>query len=89
MLFYPYQSTSPKHTSGFGDLVPGKSLMHRSTEKLALCSVYLLLGMALIAMCFKLMQDDIVQLTVRFGHKIGLLFWESDSEDDDTVISDY
>lgn len=41
---------------GFGDLVPSGSMDQKSQEKLTFCSVYLLVGMALIAMCFKLMQ---------------------------------
>jgi len=35
-------------TIGFGDMVPGKSLDSDSQEKLIICSLYLLFGMALI-----------------------------------------
>uniref|UniRef100_A0A182WAU0 Potassium channel domain-containing protein n=1 Tax=Anopheles minimus TaxID=112268 RepID=A0A182WAU0_9DIPT len=45
---------------GFGDIVPGASLQTKGDTKMEisfiLCAVYLLLGMALIAMCFNLMQ---------------------------------
>ena len=53
-------------TIGFGDLVPGDKIYRRGDgtdlvdEVLELsfifCSMYLMLGMALIAMCFNLMQ---------------------------------
>lgn len=59
-----------------------------SQEKLIVCAFYLLFGMALIAMCFKvgmspilfshqhffqLMQDDVVQKARWLGQKIGIL----------------
>ncbi|CAD6199832.1 unnamed protein product, partial [Caenorhabditis auriculariae] len=56
-------------TIGFGDLVPGQSLDEGSQEKLVVCALYLLFGMALIAMCFKLMQDDVVQKARWLGQK--------------------
>lgn len=46
-------------TIGFGDFVPGKNTL--TTEKrgmAALCTLYLLVGMVIMAMCFKLMQDE-------------------------------
>lgn len=62
-------------TIGFGDIVPGQSLGEGSQEKLIVCALYLLFGMALIAMCFKLMQDDVVRKAQWLGHKIGILGW--------------
>jgi len=71
-------------TIGFGDMVPGRSLDSGSQEKLIICSLYLLFGMALIAMCFKLMQDDVVQKTRWLGQKIGILVkTESSDEESD------
>ncbi|VDO37007.1 unnamed protein product [Onchocerca flexuosa] len=80
-------------TIGFGDIVPGQSLGEGSQEKLIVCALYLLFGMALIAMCFKLMQDDVVRKARWLGQKIGILAQESlsDSEfemDDDNLIED-
>ncbi|XP_037955113.1 potassium channel subfamily K member 15 [Teleopsis dalmanni] len=53
---------------GFGDLVPGDRVITADKDKVELsfilCAVYLLLGMALIAMCFNLMQEQVVH-TVR------------------------
>uniref|UniRef100_A0A915I4A8 Potassium channel domain-containing protein n=1 Tax=Romanomermis culicivorax TaxID=13658 RepID=A0A915I4A8_ROMCU len=76
-------------TIGFGDMVPGKSLDSDSQEKLIICSLYLLFGMALIAMCFKLMQDDVVQKTRWLGQKIGILVKEEESSDEDESEEEY
>lgn len=49
-------------TIGFGDIVPNNE--HDTSFKGELnfifCSMYLMLGMALIAMCFNLMQEEVV-----------------------------
>ncbi|KFB44015.1 AGAP004718-PA-like protein [Anopheles sinensis] len=50
---------------GFGDIVPGLSLQSKQSDtkmeiSFILCAVYLLLGMALIAMCFNLMQEQVI-----------------------------
>lgn len=56
-------------TIGFGDFVPGSNITGPGTGSgpiqgvelsFILCSMYLMLGMALIAMCFNLMQQDVV-----------------------------
>uniref|UniRef100_A0A915C242 Potassium channel domain-containing protein n=1 Tax=Parascaris univalens TaxID=6257 RepID=A0A915C242_PARUN len=70
-----YYSFITLSTIGFGDIVPGQSLGEGSQEKLIVCALYLLFGMALIAMCFKLMQDDVVQKARWLGQKIGILGW--------------
>ena len=48
-------------TIGFGDLVPGDKIYSNTSMldvqmSFIFCAVYLMLGMALIAMCFNLMQ---------------------------------
>lgn len=56
-------------TIGFGDLVPGNSIRgdgSQAQEKLVICSVYLLFGMALIAMCFNLAQEEVVNKVARY-----------------------
>ncbi|KJH49843.1 hypothetical protein DICVIV_04027 [Dictyocaulus viviparus] len=86
------KSTFYFSTIGFGDIVPGQALDEGSQEKLIVCALYLLFGMALIAMCFKLMQDDVVQKARWLGQKIGILVHEdfSDSESDleDDIIEE-
>ncbi len=37
------------------------------------CTVYILLGMAVIAMCFNLMQEKVVQNITSFGKKLGII----------------
>lgn len=52
-------------TIGFGDLVPGDKIYSSSEGfdielSFIFCSMYLMLGMALIAMCFNLMQEEVI-----------------------------
>ena len=75
-------------TVGFGDFVPGQTIYNQRIvdkqrgvkpkdyqvdTKLILCAVYLLAGMALIAMCVNLMQEEVFMKVKRFGRKLGLL----------------
>ena len=55
-------------TIGFGDFVPGNSYIYKVADnmsekeaqaKLVLATIYLLLGMGIIAMCVNLMQEKI------------------------------
>lgn len=65
-------------TIGFGDYVPGTSLgAWNSQEKLVLCALYLLVGLALIAMCFDLMQEQARNSFKKLGQKLGLIDKES------------
>ncbi|XP_014479174.1 PREDICTED: two pore potassium channel protein sup-9 isoform X7 [Dinoponera quadriceps] len=49
-------------TIGFGDFVPGDEIYAGQGLDLSFifCSMYLMLGMALIAMCFNLMQEEVI-----------------------------
>lgn len=53
-------------TIGFGDFVPGDKIYGQDKIgeilelKFVFCSLYLMLGMALIAMCFNLMQEEVI-----------------------------
>lgn len=62
-------------TVGFGDLYPGQhaSQISAQAEEIALCvcSVYILIGMAVIAMCFNLVQDEIIVLVRKFNRACG------------------
>ncbi len=61
-------------TIGFGDYVPGTAMdSWGSQEKLVLCCVYLLLGLALIAMCFDLMQEEARNKCRSIGIKLGII----------------
>ena len=59
-------------TIGFGDYVPGKSLHVASQGRMVLCALYLLVGLALLAMCFDLMQEEVRRKFRVLGAKIGL-----------------
>ncbi|CAH2051553.1 unnamed protein product, partial [Iphiclides podalirius] len=46
---------------GFGDFVPGERIYTARIEtSFIVCSMYLTLGMALVAMCFNLMQEQVI-----------------------------
>lgn len=64
-------------TTGFGDLVPGDSLINSSGGgvelSLIFCSMYLIIGMALIAMCFNLMQEEVIAKVRKFGQLLGCI----------------
>ncbi|XP_045503621.1 potassium channel subfamily K member 15 [Colias croceus] len=46
---------------GFGDFVPGERIYTPRIEtSFIVCSLYLMLGMALVAMCFNLMQEQVI-----------------------------
>ncbi|CAG7709890.1 unnamed protein product [Allacma fusca] len=64
-------------TIGFGDLVPGTSFVQtgdgiRDAIHLSFifCALYLLLGMALIAMCFNLMQEEVIAKVRSCGRRL-------------------
>uniref|UniRef100_A0A0N4Z0B0 Ion_trans_2 domain-containing protein n=1 Tax=Parastrongyloides trichosuri TaxID=131310 RepID=A0A0N4Z0B0_PARTI len=82
-----YYSFITLSTIGFGDIVPGQSLDEGSQEKLIVCAFYLLFGMALIAMCFKLMQQDILDKARWIGKRIGIIVKE-DSSDSESEFGD-
>eukprot|EP00095_Tigriopus_kingsejongensis_P003237 maker-scaffold547_size140190-snap-gene-0.31 protein:Tk03237 transcript:maker-scaffold547_size140190-snap-gene-0.31-mRNA-1 annotation:"potassium channel subfamily k member 18-like" len=69
-------------TIGFGDFVPGNDYIYQVDDKvdkiearakLIIGTVYILLGMALLAMCLNLMQEKIVQQVRTVARKIGLI----------------
>jgi hypothetical protein len=59
-------------TIGLGDIVPGKgTLTDNKNGKSILCALYLLYGLVLTTMCFKLMQDDLFAIKHRFITRLG------------------
>jgi hypothetical protein len=59
-------------TIGFGDLVPGKSTVAQSKAgKAAMCALFLLFGMIVMAMSFKLMQDEVISKFRRIARHFG------------------
>ena len=73
-------------TIGFGDLVPGDSVKVEDDEQVAddeyfgglvnlqfiFVSLYIIFGMAVIAMCFSLMQEKVVRGLLALGRRVGL-----------------
>ncbi|XP_051163026.1 potassium channel subfamily K member 18-like isoform X2 [Leptopilina boulardi] len=62
-------------TIGFGDLLPaGKNAQNPTLEELSLCAccLYILAGMGLIAMCFNLVQEEVVRAVRVFGGGNGV-----------------
>jgi len=62
-------------TIGFGDLMPvGRNAASTTLEELSLCacSLYILAGMGLIAMCFNLVQEEVVRVVRVFGRTCGI-----------------
>ncbi|XP_015927814.1 potassium channel subfamily K member 18-like isoform X2 [Parasteatoda tepidariorum] len=71
-------------TIGFGDMVPGTAVLSEESQlALGLCSLYLLFGMALLAMSFNLVQEEVTKSVRTIGKRIGIL---SDEDDDDDEI---
>ncbi|KAL3319216.1 hypothetical protein Ciccas_002110 [Cichlidogyrus casuarinus] len=61
-------------TIGFGDIVPGSSKMEqRNPVVQAFAGLYLLVGLAMMAMCFNLMQDNVKGQIKELATKIGIL----------------
>lgn len=63
-------------TIGFGDLVPGSAKFTENKDeqtKFMMCCVYMMLGLALIAMSFNLVQEEIVIKCREWGQKIGIV----------------
>ena len=81
-------------TIGFGDLVPGDAVVAGeggSQERLIICSLYLLTGLALIAMCFNLMQEEVIHKIRRIGQNLGIIKdpeMDQVNEDDDDEDED-
>ena len=66
-------------TIGFGDMVPGSNFEENPDEtsvgpvnnKFVLCSLYIIIGMALIAMCFNLMQEKVIKGVRSLGKRLA------------------
>ncbi|XP_057371855.1 TWiK family of potassium channels protein 7-like [Daphnia carinata] len=60
-------------TIGFGDLVPGSKVLEQGQTKLVACIVYLVVGLAMIAMSFNLVQEEVVYNFQKLGQNMGIL----------------
>ena len=67
-------------TIGFGDLTPDQKT-EDGEQRIALCSIYLLFGIAMIAMSFNLVQEEVINSVKSLGKMLGIL--KDNDEDDD------
>ncbi|KAK3098061.1 hypothetical protein FSP39_015741 [Pinctada imbricata] len=61
-------------TIGFGDVTPGTDFENpMQNVQMILGSIYVLFGMAILSMCFTLMQDEIIAKCKWVGTKLGII----------------
>ncbi|XP_059620713.1 uncharacterized protein LOC132264500 [Phlebotomus argentipes] len=60
-------------TIGFGDYVPATGVKANSEVSIALCSLYLLFGIALLAMSFNLVQEEVIANVKSVARRLGIL----------------
>ncbi|KAH9492762.1 Potassium channel sub K member 18 [Bulinus truncatus] len=66
-------------TIGFGDVVPGRDFENPQVQaQLMLGSIYILFGMAILSMCFSLMQEEIMAKARWIGQKMGIVDKEAE-----------
>lgn len=58
---------------GFGDFVPARGVRENSEISIALCSLYLLFGIALLAMSFNLVQEEVIANVKSVARRLGIL----------------
>lgn len=61
-------------TIGFGDMMPGSTLLNKNGNKnnLYISAIYIFVGLILIAMCINLMKDQLKYKIKSFARRIGL-----------------
>ncbi|XP_043287523.1 uncharacterized protein [Venturia canescens] len=64
-------------TIGFGDLVPAHRL--NAHQGIALCSLYLLFGIALLVMSFNLVQEEVISSVKSVAKRLGIIKDEDQS----------
>lgn len=80
-------------TIGFGDLVPAKGVTKDSTLEtttsvtisIALCSLYLLFGISLLAMSFNLVQEEVIENMRSIAKTLGIIKSDEDDSEDEEV----
>ncbi|XP_052847730.1 uncharacterized protein LOC128259415 [Drosophila gunungcola] len=70
-------------TIGFGDFVPAKGVKDESEQSIAYCSLYLLFGIALLAMSFNLVQEEFIANVKEVARRLGILKDDDDEQDED------
>ena len=72
-------------TIGFGDVVPGSAEFENAEDqwKMVGAAVYMLFGMAILSMCFSLIQEEIVAKFKWVGEKLGIVEKDKDVDLDE------
>ncbi|XP_008556982.1 uncharacterized protein LOC103577895 [Microplitis demolitor] len=73
-------------TIGFGDFVPAHKL--NAHQGIALCSLYLLFGIALLAMSFNLVQEEVITNVKSVAKRLGIIKEDEDDDEDDIDDND-
>ena len=68
-------------TIGFGDFVPAQNVKENVEISIALCSLYLLFGIALLAMSFNLVQEEVINSVKSVAKRLGIIKDEDDEDD--------
>lgn len=68
---------------GFGDFVPAQNITNKDQVQvnIALCSIYLLFGIALLAMSFNLVQEEVISKVKNVAKILGILKEEEADEE--------
>ncbi|XP_067213829.1 uncharacterized protein [Linepithema humile] len=74
-------------TIGFGDFVPASSKLD-AQKGIALCSLYLLFGIALLAMSFNLVQEEFINSVKSVAKRLGIIK-ETDDEEEPEDYDEY
>lgn len=72
-VFYPLPHPLPLPSAGFGDFVPAQGIKAGSETSIAQCSLYLLFGIALLAMSFNLVQEEVINNVKGIARRLGIL----------------
>lgn len=60
--------------TGFGDFVPAQGTAKPNPQlSIAFCSLYLLFGIALLAMSFNLVQEEVITNVKNVARQLGIL----------------
>ena len=74
---------------GFGDFVPGDAVLNVNAEngqaKLLLAVVYVLMGLAVVAMTINLVREEIIERFRQLAIDIGII---DDDENDDNIMDE-
>lgn len=71
-------------TIGFGDFVPSSSRSNKDARvSIALCSLYLLFGISLLAMSFNLVQEQVIAHVRKIAKTLGIIKEEENEEEEE------